>query len=259
MNQPEIKKTFRSAFTGQQIDEILTSIRFKVNETAISNEFSAPGNNVNEKRVASAELANILNKKINDFGNPEILKQILEQIENSNIYTDEEQAKLADLNDQFKGTYSTFFARNTALDPAKLVNGDVTLILDDGYGLQAIQYWDVATLTWQTAKLIRIGDVEPVTLTSAGIVNFTGIDIQKYKTAKFIMTVNRGNDIHTKEILMTYTPSNGGDVYCATHSDLVSNVPLFNVGSSISGSILNLVIETLFGSSTIAAKKICEF
>ena len=59
MNQPEIKKTFRSAFTGQQIDEILTSIRFKVNETAISNEFSAPGNNVNEKRVASAELAKI--------------------------------------------------------------------------------------------------------------------------------------------------------------------------------------------------------
>lgn len=260
MLQPEIKKTFRSAFTGQEIDEILTSIRFKIDSTSISNEFETPGNAVNEKKIASAELANILNKKITDFSNPEFLKEILEQIDDFNIYTDADKQKLTDLNTQFKGTYGTVASRNVALsDPTKLINGDLTLILDDGTGLQAFQYWDISTQKWVTAKLIRLGDTASVTVDAPAIINFTGIDIQKYKTVKFIMTVNSGNDIHTKEVLMTYSYLNGGEVYCVTHSDMVSGVPLFNVGSAIAGVTLNLVIETLVDNCTISAKKVCEF
>lgn len=81
---------YRSVFTGAEIDALLASIKTKIDQSLIKNDFTG-----GEGYVASAEVVKTLNDAIVNLQNPNFFKALLLSLTDNNIYTTAEKQKLA--------------------------------------------------------------------------------------------------------------------------------------------------------------------
>lgn len=255
MSNETIKPIYRSVYTGQQIDELLTAIKFKVSTNAVSNTFSDVGDPLNKEKVSSAELSNILNERMANIENPEFLKTIIDKIDNSNIFTDGHKDKLEGLSDKFKGVYANKPVRDTELDTDTYTGGELCLLLNDGEGAQAFQYWDANTNKWKSANTIYTNVSGDVKLPTIGTATFHTIDKTLYNTCELTVVGMKSSSVHTSKILVTVV---GSEIISCKYADLWNTNPLYTTNITVSGNEIVLGVDTLLAGVTIRAKKIYE-
>lgn len=255
MSNETIKPIYRSIYTGQQIDELLTAIKFKVSSNAISNMFSDVGDPLNKEKISSAELCNILNERMSNIENPEFLKTIIDRIDDSNIFTDAHKDKLEGLSDKFKGVYTSKPVRDSEINTNTFIGGELCLLLNDGGGAQVFQYWDANTNHWKTANTVHTNVSGSVTLPTIGTVTFHTIDKSVYSTCELTVVGTKASSIHTSKILVTAI---GSEIISCKYADLWNTNPLYTTNITASGNEIVLGVDTLTAGVTVRAKKMYE-
>lgn len=255
MSNETIKPIYRSIYTGQQIDELLTAIKFKVSSNAISNAFSDVGDPLNKEKISSAELCNILNERMANIENPEFLKTIIDRINDSNIFTDADKDKLDGLSVKFKGVYVNTPTRDSEISTNTFTGGELCLLLNDGEGAQAFQYWDANNNKWKTANTVRTNVSGDVTLPTIGTITFHTIDKSIYNTCELTVVGSKASSVHTSKILVTVA---GNEIISCKYADLWNTSQLYTTNITISGNEIVLGVDTLTAGVTVRAKKLYE-
>lgn len=225
-----IPTKFRSKFTGQEIDQILASVKTKIDSSIISNDF-----NGGTDKVASAELAKILHDSLHAFSDPNYITQLILSVSGSNLYTDAEKRKLASLNADFKGVFLTKTDRDNNLNTADYDGGEMCVIRNVGNGLGEIEVWDSVVGAWVRQELYDTGIINALTilLTPSVVVNF---DTTKYTTMELSITAKQTiyGTVNIQVIKMIVC-SDGSNVYWSTVGNVGNNNSLITVTAS-SGS-----------------------
>ena len=255
MSNETIKPIYRSIYTGQQIDELLTAIKFKVSTNAISNTFSDVGDPLNQEKISSAELCNILNERMANIENPEFLKTLIDKIDDSNIFTDAYKDKLEGFSDKFKGVYVSKPVRDSEIITDTFTGGELCLLLNDGEGAQAFQYWDANTNKWKTVNTVHTNVSGDVTLPTIGTVTFHTIDKSIYTTCEITVVGTKTSSVHTSKILVTAI---GSEIISCKYADLWNTNPLYTTNITASGNEIVLGVDTLTAGVTVRAKKLYE-
>lgn len=253
---------YRSIFSGQEIDELLSTIQFKLDGFSIVNEFTTGG----ATRVASAETVKLLKSYIDLLETPDHLKTIMANIEDDNFLTDALYTKLLNsatltldqknyvlgLSDKFKGSFATAAARN-AIITTNFMGGELTFLLDDGYGYQTLDFWDNNSHSWKKFQLSTAA-VSVTQLDSLGISPIITFDSNVHSTVKIVITATNTDKLQTKEVLVS---SDGVDTYITELAN-IGNYSLMDVSTDMTGSIVRIRVDNKVLGTTYKATKVVE-
>lgn len=243
---------YRSVFTGTEIDSILSSVKTKIDASLIVTNFNG-GTNL----IASAETVKILYTSLQQFNDPNYIKQLIISVPGNNLFTDEYKNKIDGISDKFKGSFANAAARDVAINATNFAGGEIVFLMDDGsdYHLQAWTYWDNLNGVWKKSILTKTGDVTPVSVATAGTAVTTTVDKTLYSTMKAVVYARKGLQLQAVEVLLS---SNGTDVYYTVYGEL-ANTSLFTLSVDIVGNSIRLLATTTTTSVTIYIKKLAEF
>lgn len=242
--------TYRSVYSGQEIDEAIAAMKAS-NGLIISNDFLGGAT-----KAASAELAKILNDRLDDFEDPDTLRVIIDQIPDSNIFTDAHKFKLEGTNGQFKGVFPTIETRNnaTAVDSIQYTGNEITLVLDNGLGASEFHRWDFLNAIWKRIKIFGLGEFDTVSMPVAGTIPTFQFSSTRFHTMKCLVSVNTPNNLQrqTQEILVSII---GGNTYISIYGD-VGNASLFTASSEVVNDVVSLLITTTIPNLTVSGKQL---
>lgn len=243
--------TYRSIYTGQEIDEAIASMKASVG-LIISNDFLG-----GQDKAASAELAKTLNDHLTVVDTPDHIANLLSQSAGYIAFTDADQAKLDRTNTSFRGVYADLSSLNSATlsEDLSYTGNEIAVIINNGFGFTEIRRWDASKAVWTKAKLFGVGDFDSVTASVAGQVSTFSFNPGNFSTMKCLISVsnNANTQRQIQEILVTYI---GGDTYISIYGD-VGNASLFNASAGVDGSgNVVLYITTLSDNLTISGKQL---
>ena len=243
---------YRSAYTGKEIDELLSSIKLKIDETYITNDYSGGTN-----RVASAELAKDLDTRVKKFQDPNFFKDLLSQVPDNNLFTDDYKAKLESLSDKFKGVFNNKADRDAAINTVNFLGGEITLLLDDGSDskLQEWSVWNNQRSRWEKSLFYKSGELDPITITVPGTVVFASFDRTLYNTCKMLITGVNGSASQCCEALLVH---NNNDTFLSVISTVGSTNQMFKLSTALVGDMVRLLAQTTATGAQIRIKKIVE-
>lgn len=92
---------YRSLYSGQQIDNLLSSVSSKIDQTYIVNDFQTGGID----KVASAELVKTIWIDLQQFDDPNYITSLILSVPDNNLFTDALKSKLEGSSDLFKGVF----------------------------------------------------------------------------------------------------------------------------------------------------------
>lgn len=249
---PDINPTrYRMRYTGREIDEILTSIKYKIDDSSIANDWLG-----GFTRVASAELAKTLYEDINQLKDPNYLLELIKQMEGIEFLSDEMKKKIDYMSDKFRGVFATNAERDSKLVTTQYEGYEIVLVLDAGYGLAAWQYWDGVGRTWVNIEFYDVGNERPVNLNTSASTTIIRVDTTKYNCMKAIIMVIRATDIMSSELVVTV--SQDKDVYYAVGPITGNNTRLFTVDCAMVGNFLEVRIAGLPGA-IVKSKRVTTF
>lgn len=139
---PEV---YRSIYTGREIEELLGSIKRKIDILSIVDDFNTGGS----KRPASAETVKILYKEVQTIKDPNFFADLIKQIPGFNLFTDADKKKLDGLSEKFRGSFKTATERDEAVKTASFTGGELTYVMDVGNGAQELSWWDPVYSMWR--------------------------------------------------------------------------------------------------------------
>lgn len=142
-----MKPRYTSRYSGTEIDEILASVAGKISFDDI-----APSCEGGFDKVASAESVRTLCVWKTQFDDPQFIEQLFLTINRSVIFTTDHLAILERLDRGYQGSFSDYIERQENVLTTDFVGGEISLILDNGAGLQSLEYWDAVTRTWKPAQ-----------------------------------------------------------------------------------------------------------
>jgi len=242
---------YRSSYTGQQIDRLLGSISSKLDATAIKNDFLG-----GEGQVASAELAKILNDQFQQFLDPNFFRDLIQNIPDNNLFTDEDKAKLDAVdNTTYKGVFLNSADRSANLSTSGFTGKEITFLLDDGEGLQAWDYWDTSTSSWEKAKLVTADELANLTFPTVGTGVLATFDKTERRVGKFVVYGTKVLDFQSFEFLVG---TNGTDTFISAFGE-VGNAQLFDVDAQVSGDTINVRVTTLTSGVTVSGRRLTNF
>lgn len=250
-----ITPTYRSVFSGQEIDEAILAMKNSLDASMIANDY-----NGGVLRIASAEIAKDLHQQVVQLQDPEYLRGLLLSISGAAQFTIDDQTKLDYARtDYFRGSYLTKATRDSTTLPEILnYNGDeIAFVVDDGTGLSELSVWDTTQNAWRKAYLSRNFDIVPITSAVASDNVVTTFDASKYSTLKVLVTGTSGTSIQSQEILMTVSIDTNNvvqNVYLSVYGEVGNDFGLFNIKSSVNGTVVGLVATTLRPSVKVAAQ-----
>lgn len=245
---------YRSVYTGQEIDQAISEMRSALSAQLIVNDFSG-----GTGRVASAELAKILNANIIANNQPANIKTQLTSIPDSHVLTDAEYSKFNFLGraTSFRGVYNNASDRDTAIsnEYANYLGNELTFIQDDGSGdsLSEFSRWDIQSGSWKKVQLYNAGGTKPQVIAAAGATNLFSFRIARYAAMKCLVAVSdaTGANRQIQEVLITYV---GTDTYISVYNEIGNSQSLFNLTTSIDPNSVYLVVNTLSANLTVTGK-----
>lgn len=243
---------YRSIFTGREIDQILSSVKGKIDTSLIVNNF-----NGGTELIASAELAKILYQSLQQFNDPNYIKELIISVPGNNLFTDAYKNKLDGISDKFKGSFANAAARDAVINATNFAGGEIVFLLDDGsdYHLQAWTYWDAVNGVWKKSAFYKTGDISPIVVATAGTAVGTTMDKTLYSTFKAIVSAKKVLNIQCVEVLVT---TNGTDTFYSVYSE-IANSALFTLSVDIVGNNVRLLATTSTTAVTLYIKKTAEF
>lgn len=244
---------FKIKYTAQELEALLNSIDSKLTLDDVSNDFEG-----GTKKLASAELAKILNTKFESLSNPDTFKGLYLNIPGSAIFTITDKTKLGTLDlSSFKGVFTNSSLRADALPPSITNNyagKEISFLLDNGLGQQSWDYWDSLTHTWKPSKVAAAGTVDSLTVASVGTVVYTTLDKTKYQTCKITLQATKTTQYQSMELLVG---TNGTDTYITSYAEL-GNASLIDVAAVVNGNFMDIQVTTLASNVVLKARKTAE-
>lgn len=242
---------YRSIFTGQQIDSILASVKFKLDSSLIVNDYSG-----GTDKIASAELAKDLNNQIQSFKDPNYFKNLLLSIPGNNLYTTDEKNKLASLSTQFIGSFPDEATRDSKVVTTNLVGDELCFVVDSGdqYHTSEWTQWNNSKNSWDRVNLYDLGDNTPVpfpTISNAVIASF---DSKNHTMMRCVIMAKNAttSQIQIVEALVAF---DGINTYVSYFGEL-GNATIFNLYTTLSGTVVNLYASVVIAGSTISVKRL---
>lgn len=190
---------FRSQYSGSEIEEILLSVKDKINKSDIVNDFSGGA-----QKVASAESVKILKTWQNQFQDPEFVRTLYLTIPDSEIFTTGYKTSLEKLIRGFVGAFSTESERSTSLLNQTLVGKEVSLIIGQPGSLQRLQYYDQTTETWKDC--VWTETPLPQEFESAGVQTVIRFPMS-FTAAEYGVTLSNGSEMSVAKILIIHNGS----------------------------------------------------
>lgn len=237
--------TYRSIFSGQEIDEAIAAMKNSVNGIIVSNTFDGGA-----EKAASAELAKILKAGIDALNDPANLQSIVDQAPGYSSFTDADRIKFDRTKIDFRGSFlnATDRANTIGLDTDNYLGHEISILFDNGQGSAELSKWNTTTHAWEPVRLS--GEVVPIVTTGTTTIPLFHFDATKYNTLKCIVSVGNATQRQVQEILITVI---GPDVYMSIYGD-VGNATLFNATSSLTAGVAYVNITTLVAGVTVTGK-----
>jgi hypothetical protein len=245
---------YRSVYTGAEIDQAIADMQGALSAQLIVNDFSG-----GTGKIASAELAKILNNSIIANDQPTHIRSQLTSIPDSHVLTDAEYSKFNFLTSSsgFRGRFVNSSARDTALSTEYpgYTGKEISFIDDDGSGdnLSELSRWDVSSGSWKKVQLYNAGGSVPVTIAAAGANNFLSFRFARYNTMKAMVQVSTadGTQRQVQEAMLTYIH---GDVYISVYSEVGNNSGLFSLSTAVDSTNVYLVVTTTQANLSVTGK-----
>lgn len=249
-------QVYRSVYTGQEIDQAITEMRGALSASLIVNDFSG-----GTGKIASAELAKILNANIIANNQPANIKTQLTSIPDSHLLTDAEYSRFNYLtrSSAFRGGFASAAARDTAISSeyTGYQGNEVSFIQDDGSGdnLSEFSRWDMSTKTWKKIVLYNSGGTTPSTIATAGATNLFSFRYARYNTMKCFVSVSSadGTQRQVQEAILTYV---AGSVYISVYNEVGNSQSLFTITTALDATNVYLVVNTLSANLVVTGKVI---
>lgn len=241
---------YRSMFTGRQIDDILKSVRDKIDKSSITQDYEEGGTEM----VVSAEAVKNLSDAFNNTFTPSGVKDLLEQAEDSNIFTDSDKRKVNGINTQFKGTVPDIATRD-AIDTQFYTGGEVLLILRNNADVSEFQYWDILTETWNPVTSGG-GERDRATI-PAGAAVIASFDINDVSGVKYVVHGKSPlGDVQIVEVLVANKLTN---VHWTAFGEIIAGDQVFNLDVELNGVDVELKVTASQASTVISISKLAEF
>lgn len=247
-------QVYRSVYTGAEIDQAIADMQGALSAQLIVNDFSG-----GTGKVASAELAKILNNNIIANDQPEHIKSQLTSIADSHLLTDAEYSKFSFLerSSAFRGGFANAAARDTAISSeyAGYLGNEISFLQDDGSGdnLSEFSRWDSVAGAWRKIQLYNTGGSVPTTIATAGANNFLSFRFARYNTMKAMVQASTldGTQRQVQEAVLTYVH---GDVYISVYNELGNNTGLFSLSTAVDSTNVYLVLTTTQANLSVTGK-----
>jgi hypothetical protein len=248
--------TYKSVFSGKDIDEAIANMRGALYEALISNDFLG-----GIGKLASAELAKILKARIDLIEDPAHLSLLLQNIVGYNNFTDDNKTKLNYINTKFRGVFPDSNTRDLAMlsELSAYTGNEITLILNDSTnkGISYFAKWDAGFGIWVRISTSGLTNPYPTTVVALagnvdGIISF---DKTLYSAMKCIISV-RNSIASVRQIQEVMITSIGADTYISVYGEVGNSSILFTPYTSIAGNLVKLSITTLQDGLTVDCKPI---
>ncbi len=235
---------FRSVFTGGEIEEILKSVRDKLDTSAITDSFAGG----EPDKIPSAKAILELSKSFDNTFTPDGVRDLLAEANNSNIFTDSFKKKLEGVSDQFKGVYVDITSRDS-IDTKTYVGGEVVLVLKNIEGRSEFEYWDAVKKKW---TIVDQGN-------NKGGRQFTGIPLGTTVIASYDNASRFGG----KYLIHGRTPANDSqlvevsvvnkllNVQWSAYGQIVAGADVFDIDVKLTGTEVEIQVTTKVASSSI--------
>jgi len=241
---------YRSLFTGTEIDQILQSVRDKIDKSAITQDFSSG----EADQVVSAAAVKALSEAFDNTFTPTGVKELLAQAPDSNIFTDDDKRKVDAINVQFKGTVVDIPSRD-AIDTAQYTGGEVILVLRTAARTTEFQWWDGLTDSWEPVNA-GVGDIETVVLPT-GTTVIAGYDSTLISGVKYVIHGKSATgDSHMAEVMIV---SKGVEISFSVFAEVVAGVDAFYLSVTKTGDEVELNVTTTTALTSITILKQAEF
>lgn len=249
-------QVYRSVYTGPEIDQAITEMRGALSASLIVNDFSG-----GTGKIASAELAKILNANIIANDQPAHIKSQLTSIADSHLLTDAEYARFNFLtrSSAFRGGFTNAAARDTAISSeyTGYLGNEISFIQDDGSGdnLSEFSRWDAVSGSWKKIILYNAAGTAPATIPTASANNLFSFRFARYNTMKCLVSVSSadGTQRQIQEAILTYV---SGNVYISVYNEVGNSQSLFNITTSLDATNVYLVVNTLSANLVVTGKVI---
>lgn len=247
-------QVYRSVFTGQEIDQAISEMQGALSAQLIVNDFSG-----GTGKVASAELAKILNNNIIANNQPANIRAQLVSIPDSHVLTDAEYSKFNYLGSSttFRGVYANAAARDTAINSeyAHYLGNEVSFIADDGSGdsLSEFSRWDIPTSSWKKIQLYNAGGTPQQTIPAATATNLFSFRKARYTAMKCLVAVcdAAGANRQIQEVLITYVVN---DAYISVYNEIGNSQTLFSLTTAIDANNVYVVVNTTAANLKVSGK-----
>ncbi len=245
---------YRSVHTGPEIDQAISQMQGSLSAQLIVNDFSG-----GTGKVASAELAKILNNNIIANDQPAHIRSQLTSIADSHVLTDAEYTRFNYLSrsTSFRGVFVNDAARTTAISSeySGYLGNEITFLQDDGSGdnLSEFSRWDAISSSWKKIQLYNTGGTVPQTITTASANNFLSFRFVRYNTMKVLVSASTldGTQRHVQEATLTYV---NGDVYISVYGETGNNTNLMTLTTSVDSSNVYIVVNTQQANLSITGR-----
>lgn len=241
--------TYRSVFSGQDIDEAISAMRNSVNGIIIASDFETGG----FEKAASAELTKILNTKVEQIKDPVFLQSLLDQTLDYSKFSDVDRLKLDRLSLDFRGVFANPASRDASIgsDIVNFVGSEITLLFDNGLGQVEFSRWDALSSKWLRVNLLA--EVDPTPITSESTIGLFQFDATKSTTMKCVISVGNATQRQVQEVMVVAI---GADVFLSIYGEM-GNAALFNTSTNRVGDIVHLEITTLVPNLTVTGNRVC--
>jgi hypothetical protein len=247
-------QVYRSVFTGAEIDQAISEMRGALSAQLISNDFTG-----GTGKIASAELAKILNNNIIANNQPANIRSQLTSIPDSHVLTDAEYSKFNYLGgtSSFRGVFTNAANRDTTIGPeyAHYLGNEVSFLADDGSGdnLSEFSRWDVPTSTWKKVQLYNAGGTPPQVIATASATNLFYFRKARYTAMKCLVAVcdAAGANRQIQEVLITFVVN---DTYISVYNEIGNSQTLFNLTTAIDANNVYVVVNTTAANLTVTGK-----
>lgn len=250
-------QVYRSVYTGQEIDQAIADMQGALSAQLIVNDFSG-----GTGKIASAELAKILNNNIIANNQPAQLKSQITSIPDSHLLTDAEYSSLkyatgTGRTSAFRGVFANAAARDTAISTeyAGYHGNEISFLQDDGSGdnLNEFSRWDTSSNTWKKVQLYNTGGTVPVVIAAASSTNFLSFRFARYNTMKVLVSARSadGTQGQVQEAILSYIH---GDVYISVYSEVGNSSTLFNLTTAVDSTNVYVVLNTTAPNLTVTGK-----
>ena len=245
-----MNNTYRSIFSGQQIDDAVSGMQNVLTKVSIVNDFSG-----GTDKAASAQLAVTLNNSIINLTSPASIQTALLSINGNQMFTTAEQTKLNNLSTSFVGSYINPTTRTANLNPVNFVGTELSGLIDDGTnrGMSQISRWDYPSASWKQLRLYNVDEFIPLSVPTASAVPIYSFDITRFSFIKMLVCCadTAGLNRQIQECLVSFV---GTNTYISVYGEVGNNSNLFNLTTSLSGNILTVTATTSVPATILSYK-----